>query len=57
MLANPVSDLHMIGMGVLGKTGGLRLLRREKPLLAFSDLEKPLLSIPVVPWHTTQSYN
>jgi hypothetical protein len=43
--------------GVPGKAGSLRLLGREETLLAFSDLKEPPLRIPVIPWHTTQSYN
>ena len=53
MFANPVSDLHMIGMSVLGETGSLRLLRGEEALLAFSDLEEPPLSIAVM----SEAYN
>lgn len=41
VLADPVPYLHMIGVGVLGESGRLGLLRGEKSLLLLGELEEP----------------
>jgi len=56
MFADPVSDLHMVGMGVLCEAGGFRLLRREEALLDLGDIKEPTLCISMMSRHT-QSYN
>jgi len=56
MFANPISRLHVIGMGIFGEAPGLRLLRRKEPLPPFSDSEKLPLGVTVIPWHDT-NYN
>src|SRR6266540_2868111 len=51
MLSDPVPDLHMIGMSVLGETSSLRLLRGEEALLGLSDLEKSSLCLAMTSRH------
>jgi hypothetical protein len=41
VLADPVSDLHVIRMGILGESSGLGLLRGEEALLLLGDLKEP----------------
>lgn len=53
MLAEPVSCLHMVGMGVLGKASRFRLFGREKPLLLFSEFKKTARRFPVRLCHDT----
>jgi hypothetical protein len=53
MLPDPVPDLHVIGMGVLGEAGSLRLLRGEEALLGFGNLEKPPFRVSVTSGHST----
>src|ERR1017187_9484046 len=45
ILANPIPDLHVVGMGVLSEAGGFRLLRREEALLGLCDLERSPLRV------------
>jgi hypothetical protein len=40
-------------MGILGKTGGLRLLGSEEALLRLGDLEKPPFRFTMTSWHNT----
>jgi hypothetical protein len=53
VLADPVADLHMIRMGVLGKSSSLGLLRSEEPLLLLSDLKEPPRRFPMRLGHNT----
>lgn len=53
MFADPVPDLHMLGMGVLSEAGGFRLLGGEEALLDLGDLEEPPLCIAVMSRHNT----
>jgi len=39
--------------GILGKTGGLRLLGSEEALLRLGDLEKPPFRFTMTSWHNT----
>jgi hypothetical protein len=47
MFPDPISCLHMIGMGILSESGSFGLLRREEPLLMLSNIEEPLRCFPV----------
>src|ERR1039457_299226 len=53
ILANPVPDLQVVGMGVLSEAGGFGLLRREEALLGLGDLEKSPLCLSVTSRHDT----
>ena len=53
VLADPVPDLHMVGMGVLGEPGSLGLLRGEEALLLLGDLEEPPRRFAVRLGHNT----
>jgi hypothetical protein len=53
ILANPVPDLHVVGMGILSEAGGFGLLRREEALLGLGDLEKSPLCLSVTSRHDT----
>jgi len=41
VLADPVSNLHMIGVCVFGESGRLGLLRGKETLLLLGELEEP----------------
>jgi hypothetical protein len=43
----------MVWMGILGKTGGLRLLGREEALLPLGGLEKSAFRFTMTSWHNT----
>jgi hypothetical protein len=53
MLTDPVSDLNMVSMRVLGEPGSLGLLRGEEALLLLGYLEKPSRRIAVRLSHDT----
>ena len=41
MLANPVPNLHVLGMSILGESSGFGLFGSEEALLLLGDLEEP----------------
>ena len=53
MFPDPVPDLHVVRMGVLGEAGSLRLLRREEALLGLGNLEEAPLCGSMKPRHDT----
>ena len=56
VLADPVPDLHMIGVGVLGESGCLGLLRGEEALLCSAN-SKSRRDASRWDWAMTQYYN
>jgi hypothetical protein len=53
VLANPVPDLHVIGVCVFGESGRLGLLGGEEALLLLSDFEEPPRRFTVRLGHNT----
>ena len=53
VLTDPISDLDVVGMRVLGESSSLGLLRGEEALLLFGDPKKPPRCFPMRLGHDT----
>ena len=53
VFADPIPDLHVVGMGVFGESGRLGLLRGEEALLLLGELEEPPRRFSVRLGHNT----
>ena len=53
VLTDPVPNLHVVGMGILGESSRLGLLRGEEALLLLGDLEEPPRRFAVRLGHNT----